>query len=165
MIWRCIRISLVRFLFPAKLVPFEVHQAHVLRFHEPLRHQSGRAQRYVFADTHRDVSSVAIDVSSMPKAFADFANLRLQLLHFRRPEECIQIRFGTLGTDLCWSSLRRSRRLMISPVDAVAFKVAQEVTRRGRQQCVSRHGANIAPVAQHLFKVTNTDNLFHGYGE
>ena len=37
------------FLRAGKLVSFEIHQAHILGFHEPFAHKGGRTERDVFA--------------------------------------------------------------------------------------------------------------------
>ena len=70
----------MRFLVPAELVAFQVHQAHVLGFHEALGNQRGRAEDDVLADADGDVAAVAVHVGALPEPAADVADLQLQLV-------------------------------------------------------------------------------------
>ncbi len=97
MICRCIRISLVRFFAPAKLVALQVHQAQVLRFHEALGHQRRRAERHVLADANGDVAAVAIHIGAAPEAPADVANLQFERVDFRRVEKGLRFRWNWRG--------------------------------------------------------------------
>ena len=53
-------------LGPGELVPFEIHKAHVLRFHETLAHQRRCAERDVFADPDREIPAVPIHILPLP---------------------------------------------------------------------------------------------------
>src|SRR5439155_13379476 len=76
-----------------ELIAFEIDQAHLLWLHEAFRHQRRRAKRNVFADANGNVAAVAIDVSALPQAAADFANLELQIMPGRRLESGVEFGF------------------------------------------------------------------------
>ena len=89
------------FLHAGKLVAFEIHEAHVLGFHETLAHERRRAERDVFAHANRDVAAVAIDISALPEPAADVAKLFLQRLAIRRIEKRFEFGFGT--SSVAWA--------------------------------------------------------------
>lgn len=66
------------FLHAGQLVALEIHQTHVLGFHETLAHQRGRAERDVRTDLDGDVTAVAIDIGAAPQAAANVAQLLFQ---------------------------------------------------------------------------------------
>jgi hypothetical protein len=67
-------------LRPGKLVPLQIHQAHVFRFHKPLGNQRRRAECNIFTYSNRNVPTVAIHVFPLPQATPNLANLQLQLV-------------------------------------------------------------------------------------
>ena len=70
-------------LLAAKLIAFQVHQAHILRLHEPLGNERWRAKRDSFAHADGDIAAVAIDVRATPKAPPNLADLQLESVDFR----------------------------------------------------------------------------------
>ena len=76
-----------------KLIPLEIHEAHVRRFHEALAHQRGRAKGDILTDTNRDIAAVAIHIRALPQATPDIANLHLELVAGIGVEVGFQLRF------------------------------------------------------------------------
>ena len=90
----------------AKLVAFQIHEAHILLFHEAFRHQRRRAKRNVFADANGNVASVSVHIGALPQAAADIANLRLELTNCRRVKKGIDFPFFTFRSDWICSGKR-----------------------------------------------------------
>ena len=59
----------------AKLCAFEIHDAHVIGFHESLRHERRRAEGDVLPHSNCHITPVAIHIRPLPQTATDVANL------------------------------------------------------------------------------------------
>ena len=58
-----------------QLVALEIHQTHVLRFHEALADKCGRAKCDILANANGNVAAIPIREGALPQAPSDVADL------------------------------------------------------------------------------------------
>ena len=77
-----------------KLLAVEIHEAHVLGFHESFANESRGAKNKVVSNTNGHIATITIGVIALPHAFAEITDALFEHVNLRRVKEVEDFTLG-----------------------------------------------------------------------